>query len=180
MTDFFGLLFVTVLVIFILIALLEALRRLFYASHWDFFVSHRSTDNKTVIPIVTTLRKRNFRIWIDLLEINEGQAKAGLFRFPISIGIQGSSFALLFTSEEYCKSDFCRQEASFFIKRFAREPQRIIEIRLDKNKARKLLNIPPASVCIDLEQFKPSEDKEVRYSALVDELISQTGIAGVK
>jgi hypothetical protein len=174
--ELFGLLFALVLVVIILAALREPLRRLFFEPRWDFFASHRSKDQLLVLEVASRLRKRNYRVWVDVLEIDEDEAQAGLFRRPVSKGLQLSTCILLFTSEEYCKSDHCRQEADLSIKRFARQPRHIIEIRLGENPARTLFKIPPASACIDFK-FEAGRNKEEQLEAVVDEIISQTGLA---
>jgi hypothetical protein len=134
-------------------------------------VSHKSEDKKTIAPIVVALRNRGFRVWLDSLEIDERQAQAGLFRRPISVGIQRSSFVLLFTSREYCESAYCREEAIFFIERFSKQPHRIIEVSLKQNEARELLGIPPTSTRIEFEGSETTWEKQERYEALVDEII---------
>lgn len=174
--DIFGLLFAAVLIVIIGFAVREPLRRTFFErGEWDFFVSHKREDKPVVIPIVEILKKRNFLVWIDSHEINEEQEKAGFFREPISVGIERSSFALLFTSKLYCGSDFCMDEADFFIKRFSSQPKRIIEISLEQNGFQSLLRMPKGSENIDFSQFQAIQDKNKRYEALVDEIISKMG-----
>jgi hypothetical protein len=168
--DLFGLLFAIVLAVIIILTLREPIRRILRQAPWDLFVSHRSTDNRITIPIVNELRNRKLRVWIDLAEIDETKSQDS-FRFPISVGIQRSSHVLIFTSEEYCKSDFCKEEAFFFIRRFAKQPERIIEIRLDENDARNILKIPARTDSIDLNEFGTFQSKQELYAALANEII---------
>jgi hypothetical protein len=170
--ELFGLLFALLLATLILIVLREPFRR-FLQPEWDFFVSHRSTDIEIIIPIVDKLKGMNYRVWIDLDEIDEERSK-DRFRRPISLGIQRSSFVLLFTSEEYCKSDYCRQEAFFFINRFAKQPHRIIEIRLDNIDVRNILGIPSTSLCLNFSRGAVDRDKEEPDMVLVNRIIFYT------
>lgn len=168
--DLFGLSFAVLLAAIIILAMREPLRRFFLQPEWDFFVSHRSTDNSVIIPIVDILRSKGFRVWIDSSEIDRIKSQYA-FRFPISVGIQRSSYALLFTSEEYYRSDYCREEAVFFTKRFASQPQRIIEIRLSEDSARKILGIPSASISIGFDELGSFSNQHEQYAALANEII---------
>ena len=170
--EIFGLLFAILLATLILVILREPFRR-FLQPEWDFFVSHRSTDNEIIIPIVDKLKGMNCRVWIYLDEIDEEESK-DRFRRPISVGIQRSSFVLLFTSKEYCKSDYCRQEAFFCINRFAKQPHRIIEIRLDNIDVRNILSIPSTSLCLDFSLGAAGRDKEEPHMALVNRITFHT------
>lgn len=160
----------SILVVLIVVTLREPLRRLFRSRSWDFFVSYRSTDNDVVVPVVEALRRGGFRVWIDLSEVSPEQAR-DRFRYPISVGIQQSLCALIFTSRGYCESDYCLQEADFFVKRFADQPHRLIEISLEQNNARDVLGISSKSTCLSLHQHKHDRLERATCEILADEVI---------
>lgn len=170
--DRFGLLFAIILIVLIIAFLWEPLRRMFTRSKWDVFVSHRRTDkdNEIVKPIINRLKQEGFRVWIDWDEIP--REFGPLFRGRISEGIHLSSCALLFISKEYGDSPYCLEETAFFLKRFAKEPKRIIEVRLDESNIGGSLKIPE-SVPIYLKQFDTTRNKEEQYDALAQEIISR-------
>jgi hypothetical protein len=94
------------------------------------------------------------------------------------VGIQRSSYVLLFTSEEYCKSNYCREEAFFFIRRYAKQPQRLIEICLAQNSARNILKTPPTSISIRFNELGIFRNQQEQYAALADEIIRRTRACG--
>jgi hypothetical protein len=167
----FGVIFASVLAVLVVIALREPLQRLFHSRTWDFFVSYRSTDHTAVAPVVEALRRKDFRVWIDLSEVSAEQTR-DRFRYQISVGIQQSLYALLFTSRGYCESDYCRQEAAFFVKRFADQPHRLIEISLDQNDARDIFGISPESACLSFQQHKSVRPDRATCEELVERLAS--------
>lgn len=177
--DLFGLLFAAVLVTIIVFALREPLRRKYFASRWDVFVSHRSSDNDIILPIVEELRARGLRVWLDLNEISDDKA-VDRFRDPISVGLQQSRCVILFTSEAFCRSGYCRQEVVFCLKRFMRRPQRVIEVCLDHNQARRTFGIPDTSPLIGYRHRETRLHGQEVGRALADEIIVRIQEAGVR
>jgi hypothetical protein len=177
--DLFGLLFAAVLVTIIVFALREPLRRMYFASHWDVFVSHRSSDNDIILPIVKELRARGLRVWIDLNEISNDKG-VDRFRYPISVGLQQSKCVLLFTSEAFCRSDYCRQEVVFCLKRFRRRPQCVIEVLLDHNQARRTFGIPDTSPHLGYRHRETGPHGQEVDRTLIDEIIVRIQEAGIR
>ena len=177
--DLFGLLFAAVLVTIIVFALREPLRRMYFASRWDVFVSHRSSDNDIILPIVEALRARGLRVWLDLNQISNAQG-VDRFRYPISVGLQQSRCVLLFTSEAFCRSDYCRQEVVFCVKRFRRRPQRVIEVCLDHNQARRTFSLPDTSPHIEYRHRATGPHGEEVDRALIDAIIVRIQEVGVR
>lgn len=170
--DGFGLLFAFVLLTIIFLALREVIRRRVYTSRWGVFASHRSKDNQVIVPVIKKLRDENLRVWCDMSELDEIHLQNDGFRHPISVGMQNSTFALLFTSKEYLGSKYCMEEAALFLKRFAKEPERIIEIPLDENKVRSTLKFPESVSKIDVLSIAPSEENAEQHEKLVGKILS--------
>ena len=166
-----GILFALLLLVMIALFFLEPLRRLLTPYKWDVFVSHKREDNEIIKPIIERLKHSGFRVWVDWDEIPD-EFRA-LFRGRISRAIQLSSFALVFTSANFRTSNYCMEEADFFLKRFKEKPERIIEVRLNKNDVRDTLEIPAVSKPIDFEQYRVVGNQEAQYEALVQEITSR-------
>lgn len=164
--EFFGLFFALMLIALIIGSLREPIRRLVFPRRWDLFVSHRSTDKTVVVPVVSLLRQQGLRVWLDMTEISEERSRGDRFRYPISQGVQQSGLALLFTSEAFCESGYCKQEVAFLVKRLGSRPYRILEVRLDANRARETLGIPQESPVIDVPRHVASGDEELRHEVL--------------
>jgi hypothetical protein len=145
----FGLLLLTAVFCAVVWSLVEPLRRA-VSPRWDVFVSYRSTDRRVIMPFVSLIKRCGFTVWFDQTQIDVEASRRGRFSLPISRGLQRSRVAVIFTSADYCTSQYCRQEAQFIVSRLADNgASRIIEVRLDGYPSRNLLRLPRESPLID-------------------------------
>jgi hypothetical protein len=149
------LLFAVVLLAIIIMLLRAVLPGRFAAAQWDVFVSYRSTNKRTVKPIVEHLKQLGVSVWVDWDAIPTEYGL--LFRGRVSQGIHRSACALLFTSKGYSTSENCMEEAEFFLKRFAQTPERIIEVRLEPNTVARQLKLPQTAL-IEFEHYLGSDN----------------------
>lgn len=166
----FGLLFLSAVAGAVVWGMWEPLRRATASERWDVFVSYRSLDRGLIALLVSAMSRHGFRVWFDQAEINEETSHQGRFRLPISRGLQLCRLTVIFTSAEYCVSQYCRQEAQFLVSRLALEGTgRIVEVRLDGYASRDVLRLPEESPLI--EAAGCSADDPVRIKSLAEEII---------
>ncbi len=76
------------------------------------FASYAHADADKVLPVLTALHERGFRVWYD-----EGIEVGSEWPECIASHLEGASLALVFLSEAYLRSDNCRRELHFALTR---------------------------------------------------------------
>ncbi|MCD8148328.1 MAG: toll/interleukin-1 receptor domain-containing protein [Clostridiales bacterium] len=89
------------------------------------FISYSHEDSKQVLPIIKKLQSEGYRVWFD-----NGIVSGKKWREVIAQHIRGSGYFVAFISENYSKSEMCKNE--FFL---AQEySKRWLPIYLEKNR----------------------------------------------
>ncbi|MBI5958270.1 MAG: toll/interleukin-1 receptor domain-containing protein [Chloroflexi bacterium] len=140
---------------------------------WDFFISYKSDDANSVRRIAERLMAGGYRVW--LAEYYSLLPNYDDFQTEIDKGIEGCSYALLFTTPQYTESGYCEQEALDLCRRL--KPENIIEISLEEpNDARTKFGISPRSPRLVVDAHRLASQDDAQEQAVFDAIQSHLGL----
>lgn len=140
---------------------------------WDFFISYRSDNANVVRRIAERLMAGGYRAWF--AEYSVLLPNYDDFQTEINRGIQGCSYALLFTSKSYAESKYCEQEARDLCRRL--KPEHIIEICVEQpNDARKKFGLSSLSPRVAVDAGKLNSHDDAQEQAVFDAVEKHLGL----
>lgn len=101
------------------------------------FISHSTLDNESiVVPLNSYLKSKGHQVWYDVDSISISDS----IPLEISRGIASSELYLLIISDNYNKSDWCKQELGAIIANWIGTSKRMVIIQIDNTPVEPIIS----------------------------------------